>query len=280
MSQRDQRRPSAPDSATAETASPRRSRARRRVDEAPVDALDDDEATAIPVPRETRRVNLSPRRREPERAEDDAFEAAADPVAPPPKPTRRAPRRAAPAAIVEPTDDPTNPALWDDATVEWAETTDDGWEEALAPVEPVAAPPRRSRARARVGPRTRQTMSFPAIRVPGFPPLSALFRDRMIPIMLGAGAVGVMVMVALLSSQLDGVADSLVIHLDAAGVPDRWGPPEVLWRLPLMATMTILLNVVIAWAVSGVDRFAARFVVAASLVVQLIIWVAVFDFLF
>lgn len=281
MSQRDQRRPSAPDPATAETAPPRRSRARRGVDEeSAAEPLADGETEAIPVPRQTRRVNLSPRRREPDLADDEVFEEPAAPIAPPPKPPRRAPRRAAHSADTAPTDDPTDPALWDDATVEWAETTDDGWEEALAPVEPVAAPPRRSRARARVGSRPRQTMTMPAIRVPGFPPLSGLFADRMIPILLGAGAVGVMLMVALLSNQLDGLDEAIVIHLDAAGLPDRWGPPEVLWRLPLMAAMAILLNLVIAWAVSPIDRFAARFVVAASLGVQVIVWVAVLDFLF
>lgn len=276
MSQRDQRRPSAPDPGTAEASPPRRGRARRRADE----PVADGETEAIPVPRETRRVNLSPRRREPELADGDELDEPAGPVAPPPQPRRQAPRRAEQSVAAAPIEDPTDPALWDDATVEWAETTDDGWEDALAPVEPVAASPRRSRARARVGPRTRQPMTIPAVRVPGFPPLSDLFADRMIPILLAGGAVGVMLMVALLSSQLDGLAEAIVIHLDAAGVPDRWGPPEVLWRLPLMATMVILLNLVIAWAVSPLDRFAARFMLAASLIVQLIVWVAVLDFLF
>jgi hypothetical protein len=69
------------------------------------------------------------------------------------------------------------------------------------------------------------------------------------------------------------------VHLDAAGFPDAWGVPSVLWRLPLIAGMTLLMNLVVAWFIAPIDRFAARFVIAAALGVQVIVWVAVFDFI-
>ena len=96
--------------------------------------------------------------------------------------------------------------------------------------------------------------------------------------LLGANAISLGAMAAVLSSQMGGLPTSLAIHLDAAGVPDRWGSPKTLWRLPLLAGMTTVMNLVVAWAISSVDRFAARFVLAAALVVHLIAWVAVFDF--
>ena len=95
---------------------------------------------------------------------------------------------------------------------------------------------------------------------------------------IAANAISLAAMAAVLSSQLGELPGSLALHLDAAGLPDRWGPPKTLWRLPLLAGMTTLMNLVVAWAISPVDRFAARFVLAATLVVHLIVWVAVFDF--
>jgi len=85
-------------------------------------------------------------------------------------------------------------------------------------------------------------------------------------------------MALVLSSQLTGLPASLAIHLDAAGLPDRFGPPRVLRRLPLLAAMATLLNLVLAWVLARFDRFAARFLLAAALVVHLIAWVALFDF--
>lgn len=85
-------------------------------------------------------------------------------------------------------------------------------------------------------------------------------------------------MAALLSTKVGELPSSVVLHLDAVGEADRWGEAGVLWRLPLLAIMATVLNVVLAWYLSGVDRFASRFLLAAALVVQLVAWVAIFDF--
>jgi hypothetical protein len=46
-----------------------------------------------------------------------------------------------------------------------------------------------------------------------------------------------------------------------------------------MAAMFTLMNIVIAWFVSPIDRFASRFVLAGAVVVQFVVWVALFRIL-
>ncbi len=179
-------------------------------------------------------------------------------------------------------DDPTDPAAWAEATDAWAAESNQGWEE-VAPTEALPAPPTQRRTRAPARPRraARPTpsVSLPTVRLPAFVARSDLLADRTALGLLGAGLFSAAVMAALLNARLGGLPDSLVIHLDAAGQPDRWGEPRVLWRLPLLAVMTTLINLVVAWLVSPIDQFAGRFLLAATLVVHLIAWVGLFDFL-
>ena len=190
-----------------------------------------------------------------------------------------APRAAAPLAA--PADDPTDPAAWQDVTEAWAADTGQGWEDA-AEVKPTpATPPRRTRAAAagRSRARARPVVGLPAVRLPGLVTGSNLAADRTALALLAADLISLAAMAIVLGTQLSGLAPTLALHLDAAGQPDRWGPPRVLWRLPLLAGMTTLLNLVLAWYVSRFDRFAGHFLLAAALVVHLIAWVAVFDFI-
>ena len=69
------------------------------------------------------------------------------------------------------------------------------------------------------------------------------------------------------------------LRYDADGFPSRWGPPKSLWQLPLLVMMITLINLVLAVALSRFDRFASRFLLAASLVVGLLTWVPVARFL-
>lgn len=178
--------------------------------------------------------------------------------------------------------DPTDPAAWAEATDAWAAESNQGWEDVAATEAPPAAPiPRRARAstRPRRAARPTPSVSLPAVRLPAFVARSDLLTDRTALALLGAGLFSAAVMAAVLNAQLAGLPDSLVIHLNAAGQPDRWGEPRVLWRLPLLAAMATLMNLVVAWFVSPLDRFAGRFLLAAALVVHIIAWVALFDFL-
>ena len=193
-------------------------------------------------------------------------------------------------------DDPSDPTAWADVTEEWAADTDQGWQDLDAAPDPPAAPVRRPaaarRARASTGgtgvagtaarrrarAETRPNLTLPTVRVPSLFANAHLVSDQTAVMLLIANVVSLGAMALVVGSQLSGLPAVLPIHLDAAGRPDRWGPARLLWRLPLLAAMTTLINLVLAWFLTPLDRFVGRFLLAASLVVQVIVWIAVFDF--
>ncbi len=134
--------------------------------------------------------------------------------------------------------------------------------------------PRRSRSRAtQASPRTQR----PSIQlaVPQVVTNSPLLADSTALALLGVNLVGVVLMSLLLGLRIGGLPSPTVLGLDAAGNPDRWGSPGVLWRLPLMSLFITLLFLAVAWFAHPIDRFAARFALGAAFVAQLIAWVAV-----
>lgn len=92
--------------------------------------------------------------------------------------------------------------------------------------------------------------------------------------LLGAGLLSLAAMVVLVAVRYGDASAPLAVRLNAAGIPDRWGTPRLLWRLPVMAGMLLAMNLVAAWAISSTDRFAARFIAAATVAVHLVVWVA------
>ena len=182
-------------------------------------------------------------------------------------------RPAAPPAAGS-VDDPTDPSVWEAAT---ADLDEEALETPATARRGTRPAPGRASARARA--RAREPVAVPSLRLPTFVAGSALAGDRIALGLLAVNAVSLAAMAAVLSSQLGTLPDSLAIHLDAAGAPDRWGVRRVLWRIPLLAAMTTAMNTVVAWALAPHDRFAGRFALAAALVVHLIAWVAVFDFI-
>ncbi len=93
-------------------------------------------------------------------------------------------------------------------------------------------------------------------------------------------ALSLVLMLLVVANRQASVPDAFIVHFNAAGVPDRWGVPSFLWRLPLMATMLTLMNLLIAWAIAPHDRFASRFALCASLVLHVVVWIALFRYLF
>lgn len=104
---------------------------------------------------------------------------------------------------------------------------------------------------------------------------SPLFADQTALILLGVSAASIILMALVLAVRLGTVASPTVLHLDAAGSPDRWGTPGMLWRLPLMALFTTLAFLIVAWFLHPLDRFGARFALAIAVIAQIITWVAV-----
>ena len=164
---------------------------------------------------------------------------------------------------------------WDDALD--ADAVDVSLEE--PPFQPAAAPrsrrPAASRPRRAAERRPRPAPGLPPVKMPAFVSQADMATDRSALGLLAVALLSLLLMAVVLGSQLGRLANPAVLHLDAAGIPDRWGPPTVFWRIPLLAGMVTLINLVLAWFLAPRDRFLARFVLAASLVVQLLAWVAV-----
>ena len=103
-----------------------------------------------------------------------------------------------------------------------------------------------------------------------------LLHDRLALALIGAGAAAAVLLLgylALISPQLPA---QIALHFNAQGLPDRFGPPAGLLILPAIAGLTWLVN-----SLAGVwlhrterERPAAYLLLAATLFVQALVWVA------
>ncbi len=117
------------------------------------------------------------------------------------------------------------------------------------------------------------------IAVPRVVSGSSLVADQTALALIGINAASVLVMALLLAVRMGSIPSPVVMRLDAAGNPALWGPPSVLWRLPVMSLFITIMFLVIAWFLHPLDRFAARFALGAASVAQLVAWVAVIQHL-
>jgi uncharacterized membrane protein len=70
--------------------------------------------------------------------------------------------------------------------------------------------------------------------------------------------------------------DMLVMHWNVDGAPDRIGPTRQIWIIPIISWLVTIGNFAFAWGVDAIDRFAARFLLAATLVVELMALIALY----
>jgi uncharacterized protein DUF1648/PH (Pleckstrin Homology) domain-containing protein len=69
---------------------------------------------------------------------------------------------------------------------------------------------------------------------------------------------------------------TLAIHWNSSGVADRFAPVRQIWSIPLITWLVTIANVAFAWFVDAFDRFAARFLLAASLAVEFAALIALY----
>lgn len=110
---------------------------------------------------------------------------------------------------------------------------------------------------------------------------SLLLHDRLALSLMGAGAAGAVLLLgylALISPQLPA---QIALHFDAHGLPDRFGPPAGLLILPAIAGLTWLVNTLGGlWLHRNArERAAAYLLLAATLFVQALVWVATLSLL-
>jgi hypothetical protein len=135
------------------------------------------------------------------------------------------------------------------------------------------------RGRSSAGERGRGARPGVTIAVPRIVSGSSLVADQAALALFGIGVASILAMALLLAVRISGIASPAVMRLDAAGNPDLWGPPSLLWRLPVMSLFITIMFLVVAWFLHPIDRFAARFALGAAIVAQLVAWAAVIQHL-
>lgn len=97
--------------------------------------------------------------------------------------------------------------------------------------------------------------------------------------LVGLSLLSLAVMAILVANRIDGVVSPFATHVNASGGLENFEKNTAIWRLPLLSGMFFLMNLVAAWFISSTDRFLSRFLLGVSAVVQLVVWIALFHFL-
>ncbi|MBX6753177.1 MAG: DUF1648 domain-containing protein [Thermorudis peleae] len=84
-------------------------------------------------------------------------------------------------------------------------------------------------------------------------------------------------LILLLLIEYNRLPQTLVLHWNANGLPDRIGDRQEIWILPIITTLVTVANLVLAWVLFQIDRMAARFLVGLTSLVHLVTWVALFS---
>jgi Domain of unknown function (DUF1648)/Bacterial PH domain len=105
---------------------------------------------------------------------------------------------------------------------------------------------------------------------------AALLHDHLALGLMAAGAAGAVLLLGYLAVISPQLPTQIALHFDAQGLPDRFGAPAGLLILPAIAGLTWLVNSLAgAWLHRrSEERAAAYLLLAATLFVQALVWVA------
>ena len=108
-----------------------------------------------------------------------------------------------------------------------------------------------------------------------------LLHDRLALALMAAGAAGAVFLLGYLAFISPQLPAQIALHFDAQGLPDRFGPPAGLLILPAIAGLTWLVNTLgsIWLHRDSRERPAAYLLLAATLFVQALVWVATLNLL-
>jgi hypothetical protein len=101
-----------------------------------------------------------------------------------------------------------------------------------------------------------------------------LFGDRLTSELIAVGAIIFLVMALYTVYRIDGIFEPVIVHWDAEGNPDRVIPPRGIWQFPLMAGVVLVANTALATLLVAIDRFVARAFVAATPIIQIVVFIA------
>lgn len=102
----------------------------------------------------------------------------------------------------------------------------------------------------------------------------ALFADQPAVLLMLLGGALIAAMLWFILLRFEAVPQTLPLHYNTLGQPDRIGSPREIFLLPLIAGVVAAANIALAWSVVRFDRFAARVLLGGTCLVQVVTWVA------
>lgn len=102
----------------------------------------------------------------------------------------------------------------------------------------------------------------------------ALFADPWSVSLMLLGGTLLAAMLWFILWRYDSVPQTLPLHYNTMGQPDRIGSPREIFLLPLIAGVVAAANIALAWSVIRFDRFAAHLLLSGTCLVQAVTWVA------
>jgi hypothetical protein len=103
-------------------------------------------------------------------------------------------------------------------------------------------------------------------------------QSRILGAAAGFAIVSLVLMAATLLARVDSLPDWIPIHLNAEGEPDFWGTGSTLWRIPLMTFVLTVMSAAVTWYLWKRDPFAARFTIGSTVLINLLSWIALINF--
>jgi hypothetical protein len=122
----------------------------------------------------------------------------------------------------------------------------------------------------------------PNLQKPSIPPAIAnadIVNDMPALVFVGLSTIGLAAMAIVVANRVDTLPPVIATHVSASGVLENFASRSTIWQVPLLTLMLTLMNLVAAWFISPLDRFASRFLLATGVIVQFVAWVALFRIL-
>ncbi len=101
-----------------------------------------------------------------------------------------------------------------------------------------------------------------------------ILNDTIALSLLGIAVVLNVAMILFILFRFNSLPPSIVLHWNVNGDPDRIGSPREIWIIPIITSLVAIGNFILSWSIETFDRFAARFLLAASCLVQVVAWIA------
>ncbi|MCX2727486.1 DUF1648 domain-containing protein [Thermomicrobium sp. 4228-Ro] len=102
----------------------------------------------------------------------------------------------------------------------------------------------------------------------------AFLRDRVAVGLLVVSGALLLGLVGYLIVRYETLPETLVLHWNASGLPDRIGTRRDLWLLPFVALIVTVANVALALLAEQLEAFAARLILGGTVIVLILTWVA------